>query len=280
VTTLPFVVGDLQGCCTEFESLLKAIRFYEHQRPIWCVGDLVNRGPRSPETLRLLMSLGSRAQCVLGNHDLHCLAVAAGARKASKRDTARAILDAPDAFELLEFLRHCPLAYQDQSIVMVHAGLYPFWSSSQLMQYTREVNNSLRSVNWQTYLETLFGNEPSTWSEHLEGSDRHRFIINACTRMRFVYSDGRLDLVTKESEAPSFIQSGSSDGARPWFDFPQIQDQTQHTIVFGHWSTRGLVQRPRLYGLDTGCVWGGSLTAIDLESFELTQIKCEKHQCP
>ncbi len=271
--TLPFAIGDLQGCCSDLQGLLNALRYQEHERPIWCVGDLVNRGPQSLKTLRLLMSLGERVQVVLGNHDLHLLAMAAGVRKLNSKDTASEILNAPDAKTVLDWVRQQPLAIFKHNHLMVHAGLYPWWSIAELLQLTEEVHHQLRGPNWIDFLTTIYGNTPTHWHPSLKGSERSRFIINACTRMRLVDSSGQLELISKE---------GAGDypaGFRPWFEHPNLE-QVDSTIVFGHWSTQGLVRYKNVIGLDTGCVWGGQLSAMDLQTRELIQVSCEQHQAP
>lgn len=272
----PFVVGDLQGCCDELEQLLVNIKFDQHHRPLWAVGDLVNRGPKSIETLRLLKSLGDRFVGVLGNHDLHLLAMVAGVRSPGTRDTAASILEADDADELIDWLRHCPLAYTDHGYLMVHAGLYPAWTVEQLLMLTEEVQTQLRGPDWQLFLRDLYGNKPRAWSSNLASSERFRFIINACTRMRFVKkSDFALELESKEGTGVA------PKGTQAWFEFPSIKSESaKTTIIFGHWSTLGLVQQSGLIGLDTGCVWGGALSAIDLDSMQIHQVKCQQHQAP
>jgi bis(5'-nucleosyl)-tetraphosphatase (symmetrical) len=270
---LPFAIGDLQGCCGELHLLLDAIRYKEHQRPIWFAGDLVNRGPESLQTIRLLMSLGPRARVVLGNHDLHLLAMAAGIRKPKQNDTAVEILAASDSDKIINWLRKQPLAIYKHEHLMVHAGLYPWWSVTQLLALTKEVETELSSNSWASFLSALYGNTPTRWQDDLHGSERSRFIINACTRMRFVDSTGNLELDTKESALQL------PDGCTAWFAHPNI-DQLKATVVFGHWSTQGLLLSKNVVGLDTGCVWGGKLTAVDLSNRQLTQINCAQHQAP
>ncbi len=272
MTGLPFVVGDIQGCCADLESLLFKLGVHEHQRPIWSVGDLVNRGPNSLATLRLLRNLGARFQCVLGNHDLHLLASVAGVRQPSARDTIQEVLEAPDRDELIDWLRFRPLALRERGFLLCHAGLYPGWSVDELLAYVREVEERLRSPDWASALRQMYGNHPTRWSDTLDPEERLRFIINACTRMRFVTPDYQLDLKTKEGmdQAP--------EGTRPWFEY--LDGSVRETLVFGHWSTLGLFMRSNLIGIDTGCVWGGALTAVDLETRAVIQIKCDQHQHP
>jgi bis(5'-nucleosyl)-tetraphosphatase (symmetrical) len=272
-SNLPFAIGDLQGCCSELQLLLEAIRYKEHNRPIWFAGDLVNRGPKSLQTLRVLISLGKRASVVLGNHDLHLLAMAAGIRKPKANDTAVEILAAPDRDQIIDWLRKQPLAIYRDNHLMVHAGLYPWWNVQQLLNLTKEVEAELASDHWATFLTKLYGNAPTRWQDELQGAERTRFIINACTRMRFVDTLGNLELDTKESalQLPA--------GYAAWFSHPNIRS-LETTVIFGHWSTQGLLLNKNVIGLDTGCVWGGKLTAIDLSNRQLTQVSCAQHQVP
>jgi bis(5'-nucleosyl)-tetraphosphatase (symmetrical) len=270
---LPFAIGDLQGCSAELHLLLAAIKIQEHDRPIWFAGDLVNRGPNSLNTIRLLMGLGSRVRVVLGNHDLHLLAMAADIRKPKSNDTAAEILDAPDAKEIIDWLRTQPLAIYQHDHLMVHAGLYPWWTVQQLLALTKEVESKLRGDDWKASLAQLYGNTPTCWSNALSGFDRFRFVINACTRMRLIDSLGNLEFESKESALQL------PDGYSAWFSHPNIE-ALKTTIVFGHWSTQGLLLNKNLIGLDTGCVWGGKLTAVDLANRQLTQVNCAQHQVP
>lgn len=241
------------------------------------VGDLVNRGPASLETLRIVRDLGDRAQSVLGNHDIHLLAVAAGVRKKGKSDTFDDILSAPDSDELLQWLRHRPMALQEDGFLMVHAGVLPHWSAAQVIDLAMEVEEQLRGPNWQDFLAGVFGNSVDRWDDSLRGIERHRVVVNALTRLRFCSAHGVMDLKTKEGlgKAPA--------GVMPWFDVPGRRT-ADVTIVCGHWSTLGLFMRPDLMALDTGCVWGGKLTAArlarDPHARTVIQVDCPQYSDP
>lgn len=256
-----YAIGDIQGCYDPLRNLLDALAFDPAADTLWLTGDLVNRGPKSLKTLRFVKSLGDSAITVLGNHDLHLLALAAG--KVSDRQrfqTLMKILDAHDRDDLLGWLRHRPLAHYDESMdtLMVHAGVYPDWTVAQTLAYSADLESHLRSDDYETLLEKMYGNTPSKWSKKLRGYGRLRFIINCLTRMRMLTAKGRLN----------FSHSGSPyQGSRklvPWFEFedPATADTR---VVFGHWSALGLVVLPKLVSLDTGCVWGRQLTAVRLD---------------
>jgi bis(5'-nucleosyl)-tetraphosphatase (symmetrical) len=264
-----YLIGDIQGCDGPFERLLERIGFSPSRDSLTVLGDMVNRGPHSLKTLRRLASLGSSAQAVLGNHDLHLLAVAAGARRLHATDTLAEILDAPDAAHWLAWLRHCPLALQTQGWLCVHAGVLPQWSAAQTLTFAQEVSDVLQSENWQAWLHTMYGNQPVKWHDDLQGSERWRCIVNALTRIRYCTPDGAMDFKVKESIA------SAPTGLIPWFDLPTRQ--TAHTpLAFGHWSTLGLINQPRLLALDTGCVWGGCLSAVRVDGGrrEVFQVTC------
>ncbi len=268
-----YAIGDVQGCCGALERLLNAFGFDRARDRLWFVGDLVNRGPDSLATLRLVKDLGDRAVTVLGNHDFHLLAVAAGHAKKHRSDTLDAVLDAPDREALLAWLRQQPLLHVEGSWAMVHAGLLPQWSIAAALALAREVETELRGADWQEFLAGLYGDTPDSWSEHLSGADRLRVIVNAMARMRFCTTDGTIELRTKgeTAEAPP--------GFFPWFDAPRRASR-DHTLVCGHWSTLGLKLRPDLLALDSGCVWGGSLSAVRLEDRKLFQVPCVQCQAP
>ncbi|NKB75645.1 MAG: symmetrical bis(5'-nucleosyl)-tetraphosphatase [Gammaproteobacteria bacterium] len=255
-----YAIGDLQGCAQPLESLLDKIRFDPAEDQIWLAGDLVNRGPDSLRTLHLLKQLGSSAVCILGNHDLHLLAVAAGKRSLRSGDTLQPILESPDRDELLYWLRHLPLLHTDHSVgaLVVHAGVYPSWGFKQLKKRAAEVETVLRSPEYSTFFEHMYGKNPTKWDETLSGWDRLRFITNTLTRMRYCDLDHNLD----------FAQKGSMDSAPkthlPWFRHPSMKCR-KWKIIFGHWSTLGFFQENNVVGLDSGCVWGGKLTAIELD---------------
>lgn len=255
-----YAIGDLQGCAAPFEALLDEIRFDPGVDRLWLVGDLVNRGPRSLAALRRVMSLGDAVTAVLGNHDLHLLAAAAGARPPRRDDTFQEVLDAPDAGDLVDWLRSRPLLHLDGGArrLLVHAGIPPPWTCADAQAEARNVEALLRGPAWRDALAAMYGNEPRAWSPNLDGTDRVRYTINALTRMRFCDAEGRLDL---EHSGPPGTQP---DGLVPWFDAPSRKTRDVH-IVCGHWSALGLFRRADLTALDTGCVWGRALTAIPLD---------------
>ncbi|SFC48332.1 symmetrical bis(5'-nucleosyl)-tetraphosphatase [Collimonas sp. OK412] len=268
-----YAVGDLQGCHQSLLNLLERIDAATPDARLIFVGDLVNRGPQSLATLRLIRSLGDRAQALLGNHDLHLLAAAHGIRKLHKADTLQEILDAPDRDELLDWLRQRPLALQEQDHLFLHAGVLPQWSAAKTVALAQEVEAVLRGPHWVGFLREMYGNQPLRWDDALQGNERLRCIVNALTRLRFCTEDGTMELAAKESTGISM------PGYLPWFDVPQRQTQDV-TVVYGHWSTLGLVLRPNLIGLDTGCVWGGKLTAVRLADRQLFQVSCPQAQRP
>jgi bis(5'-nucleosyl)-tetraphosphatase (symmetrical) len=263
-----YAIGDLQGCFSELLTLIKKIGRSNIDQ-LWLTGDLVNRGTQSLETLRWCVANRHWIRVVLGNHDLHLLAVAAGIRTQKLGDTLDAILCAPDRDELLDWLRQQPLAYFNKQHLMVHAGVLPSWSVAHAIELSDEVSMLLKSPDWKHFLSTMYGNTPVAWQPALRGPDRARVIINAMTRLRYCSGDGVMEFETKEglSSAPS--------GYLPWFDV--ANRATKDTkIVFGHWSTLGLLNRENLKGIDTGCVWGGQLTAIELNGQSLIQTPKQK----
>jgi len=269
-----WMIGDVQGCCASLEQLLSHPDIHsDADAKFWFAGDLINRGPQSLESLRRIIALGDRAVSVLGNHDLHLLGVAAGVRKASKSDTLSDILNAPDAKELIDWLRYQPLAHFEHNHLMVHAGVLAKWDVAKTLSLADEVQQMLRSANWKKSLQKVFGNEPNQWKGSYRGSKRLRVIINALTRIRLCTPDGHMEFQTKV--APGAWPSGLV----PWFDVPKRLTQST-TVVFGHWSTLGLLMRPNVICLDTGCVWGGELTAVRLHDRKIVQIKCAQSQDP
>ncbi len=270
-----FLIGDLQGCCDALERLLAEIGFSPSRDRLTVLGDLVNRGPQSLATLRRLRGLGDAATCLLGNHDLHLLAVAAGARAAQRSDTFGEILAAPDRDAWLAWLRTRRMAAVEGGWLCVHAGVVPQWDAAQTLALAAEVEALLRSDALGDFLHAMYGNEPLRWDERLAGAERRRFIVNVLTRIRFVDARGTLELKTKEGAG------GAPPGCVPWYEAPGRR--TAGTpIAFGHWSTLGLVVRPELLALDTGCVWGGRLTAVRVDGGrrEVCQVECEQAQRP
>jgi bis(5'-nucleosyl)-tetraphosphatase (symmetrical) len=255
-----YVVGDVQGCADAFDKLLTKIRFRRRRDELWLVGDLVNRGPSSRDVLRTVMALGDRVTCVLGNHDLHLLATAAGVRDPSATDTFHDILRSSDAEELLNWLRARPLVYRDKARrkVLVHAGIPPIWKVKHAMRYAAEIEALLRDAAWESSLRDMYGETPTQWKPTLKPAERRRFTVNALTRMRYCDARGRLDFTF--SGAP-----GTQPGhLMPWFDVPGKSRKKWH-IVFGHWSALGVLLRDDLTAVDSGCVWGGELTAVPLD---------------
>jgi bis(5'-nucleosyl)-tetraphosphatase (symmetrical) len=271
-----YAIGDIQGCCDELKALLARCNYSADRDELWFVGDLVNRGPQSLEALRFVRALGANATVVLGNHDLHLLAIAYGSKRKQKEgDTLAAILDAPDRDQLLEWLLGRPLAVFDEprGDFLVHAGLVPEWTPRQAAKYAREVEAVLRE-DARTLFDAMYGNKPDKWSDQLRGMDRLRFVINVFTRMRYCQRDGTIDLKIKDAPGRQ------PEGFHPWFDVPGRASRDVR-VVCGHWSTLGLVRRKDLLALDTGCVWGGALTAVNLDSQdEPVQLACRSHQVP
>jgi bis(5'-nucleosyl)-tetraphosphatase (symmetrical) len=271
-----YAIGDVQGCCDELKALLGRCKFSADRDELWFVGDLVNRGPQSLEALRFVRALGANATVVLGNHDLHLLALAFGSKRKHKDgDTLAAVLAAPDRDQLLEWLLGRPLAVFDEprGDFLVHAGLVPEWTPRSAAKLAREVEAVLRD-DARTLFDAMYGNKPEKWSEQLRGMDRLRFVINSFTRMRFCRRDGTVDLKMKgkPGEQPADFM--------PWFDIPERQSRAAR-VICGHWSTLGLVRRTDLLALDTGCVWGGALTAVNLDvEDEPVQLPCGGHQEP
>jgi bis(5'-nucleosyl)-tetraphosphatase (symmetrical) len=259
-----YAIGDLQGCAARLDELLA--RLPADARLIF-VGDLVNRGPDSLGTLRRVRALGDRAVAILGNHDLHLLAVAAGIRPVHEDDTLHDILAAPDAAELIDWVRNRPLAHAEDGALFIHAGILPSWSVDETLRLAGEVQTQLRAADYRSFLATMYGNRPLQWSETLAGADRLRCILNALTRLRFLSLEGAMDLKLKGS-----IESAPA-GWVPWFDHPaRVSKDTP--IVFGHWSTLGLMLRDNAICIDTGCVWGGCLTALQWPARAVIQVKC------
>ncbi|MEI7445866.1 MAG: symmetrical bis(5'-nucleosyl)-tetraphosphatase [Burkholderiales bacterium] len=265
-------IGDLQGCDAPLGALLREAD-PDGRAPLWLAGDLVNRGPDSLAALRRVRALGDRATAVLGNHDLHLLAVAAGARRAKRDDTLDPILASTERDGLVDWVRARPLAHLADRHLLVHAGLFPDWTAEQAVALASEVEAVLRGPDWGDFVRVMYGNAPDRWADRLSGDDRLRAIVNALTRIRYVDARGRMDFETKEGTA------GAPAGLVPWFDAPGRRS-ADVTVVFGHWSTLGLVLRPNLVALDTGCVWGGALTAVRLADRRVWQVRCPQARQP
>lgn len=264
-----YAIGDIQGCYDELQRLLEQMRFDPAQDRLWFVGDLVNRGPGSLEVLRLVKSLGDRAVTVLGNHDLHLVAVHAGIGKLHHSDTLDAILAAPDREELLLWLRRRKLAHLQNGHLLVHAGVLPSWTAEQAVALAHEVEVALHGDDYIDFIEHMYGNNPQGWEDDLKGFKRLRVIVNAFTRLRICTLRGEMEFRFKGEvhDIP--------EGYLPWFDVPKRKTRDT-TVIFGHWSALGLVQRKHLIALDTGCLWGGPMTAIRLEDRQLFQVECAK----
>ena len=276
-----YCIGDIQGCDSALGRLLDLIGFSASRDTVYLLGDLVNRGPDSAAVLRRCMAHGDALRPLLGNHDLHLLAAAHGARKPSRRDTLASILEAPDRDALLQWLRLQPLArqhvYGGTPLLMVHAGVLPAWTAAETMDLADEVHRVLQSADLPAFLQQMYGNTPDHWNASLTGPDRLRVIVNALTRLRFCSAQGVMDFDSTESA------SAAPPGLMPWFDVPG-RSTADTLIAFGHWSTLGWLNRPHCLGLDTGCVWGGCLSAVrfgsSLDERELLQVRCEQAQAP
>ncbi len=263
-----YAIGDIQGCYDSLCRLLEICRFDPAADRLWLVGDLVNRGPQSLETLRAIKALGPSALTVLGNHDLYLLMVAEGGAKfRAKDDTLQAIFDAPDGAELLDWLRHQPLCHSEGNFCLVHAGLLPQWTAEKARALAREVEAALTGPQYREFILNLWGSEPASWSDSLTGWARLRVIVNAMTRMRFCTPQGVMEFHTKGElvDAPK--------GHLPWFDVPG-RKSSDSVLVTGHWSALGLKISPNLLALDSGCLWGGHLTALRLEDRQVFQVEC------
>ncbi len=255
-----FAIGDIQGCYDDLRRLLERLDFNPAEDQLWFTGDLVNRGPKSLETLRFVKSLGERAVCVLGNHDLHLLALAAGVHRHKPADTLDPILAAPDRDELLHWLRQRPLLHHDATLgyTLIHAGLPPQWDLAIATACARELEAALRAADYPEFFTQMYGDQPRRWSAELSGMGRLRFIVNCFTRLRYCSPEGELDLACKG--APGTQPAGFM----PWFEVPGRASAGLY-ILFGHWSTLGEIKGQNIYPLDTGCVWGGRLSALRLD---------------
>lgn len=265
-----YAIGDIQGCMKPLQCLLKEVQFNPDKDRLWIAGDLINRGPDSLEVMRYLYSIRDSVSLVLGNHDLHFLALAFGHRKPGKSDTLTALLEADDCPQLIEWLRNSKLVHHDpdKKFTMVHAGIPPQWDLAKALVLAQEVEQVLQSENFERYLANMYGNEPKIWSDELNGDARWRLITNYFTRMRFCTAEGELELQTKAeaAEAPP--------GFLPWFSHTHRKTR-DNKIIFGHWAAlQGQANTPNVYALDTGCVWGGSLTAMRLEDEKIFSCSC------
>ena len=270
-----YLMGDVQGCCDALDALLQKVAFSPSRDHLTVLGDLVNRGPRSLATLQRLRGLGSSVTCLLGNHDLHLLASAHGIRKPSKGDTLSDVLNSPQRNALIDWLRQRPMAVLAEGWLCVHAGVVPQWNLATTLQLAREVEHQLRSPDYTDFLHVMYGNEPARWDASLNGAARLRFAVNVFTRIRFVDPLGTLEFSSKDAGA------SPPPGHTAWFDAPDRLTRGV-PIAFGHWSTLGLVQRSDLLALDTGCIWGGQLSAarVDGGRCEIVQVNCEQAQKP
>ena len=272
-----YAVGDVQGCGPSLKALVKKL---PKKSKMIFLGDLVNRGPDSLGALRQLKSLqeSGRAECILGNHDLHLLAIDAGLRNTKGLDTVDAILKAPDRKELINWVRKRPMALSNGRVLTIHAGVLPQWDLQQTIECAQEVEKALRSKSYKDFLANMYGNTPNKWSNSLKGYERLRLITNALTRMRFCTPSGQMEFESKEG-----LENGPK-GYIPWFNVPK-RKTTETLVYFGHWSTLGLLRRNNVIGLDTGCVWGGKLTALEIansnkdsKDLEMIQVDGYDHQ--
>lgn len=263
-----YAIGDVQGCFDELQQLLEETGFGKGDR-LWFVGDLVNRGPQSLEVLRFVRALGERAVVVLGNHDLHLIAQHEGFERARRDDTFRDVLEAPDARDLVQWLRLRPMMHAQPGHAMVHAGLLPQWTIEKSLALAKEVEAALAAPSYREFLKHMYGSKPVRWDDALSGWDRLRVIVNAMTRMRFCRRDGTMEFEAKGAEPPP--------GYLPWFE---TRPPEPETIICGHWSQLGLKRLPRLEAIDSGCVWGGALSALRLEDRSLYQVGCRRYRVP
>ena len=279
-----YLIGDIQGCDAALGRLLAEIGFSPSRDRLVLMGDLVNRGPDSAAVLRRVMALGAAAEAVLGNHDLHLLGVAVGARRASRKDTLTGVLGAPEQGALLDWLRQRPMALAERGVLMVHAGVLPSWTLDKTLQLAHELEAVLRGPDWRGFLFEMYGDQPDRWSDSLSGSARLRVVVNALTRLRLCTADGRMEFERKGDPGSLDGRAAAAAGFMPWFDVPGRRTAGD-VVAFGHWSTLGWqAERPDLISLDTGCVWGGCLSAVRLGRTagerELIQVRCEQAQKP
>ena len=262
-----YAIGDIQGCYSAFQHLLERVEFSAAHDRLWLVGDLVNRGSGSLDVLRWVYKHQSSVVTVLGNHDLHTLAVVEGFVAPHKNDTLQLLFAAPDRDELLGWLRHQAMIHGEHDYLMVHAGLLPQWSAREALALGAEVEAALRGPNYRDFLAQMYGNLPNRWDSNLQGMDRLRLITNAMTRLRVCTDEGEMDFKFKGKLADI------PTGYRAWFEVP-ARKSADTKIICGHWSALGLHQRENLFALDTGCLWGGKLTALRLEDRQVFQVSC------
>jgi bis(5'-nucleosyl)-tetraphosphatase (symmetrical) len=277
-----YMIGDVQGCNTALQHLLRKVDFSPSRDTAYLLGDLVNRGPESLAVLRWAMAGAASVRCILGNHDLHLLGVAHGVRKQGRKDTLGPILEASDASVLLQWLRQQPLARLEHGWLMVHAGVLPQWTAAQTVALSQEVSAAIAGSDHESFWELMYGNQPDRWTDSLAGADRLRVVVNALTRLRFCTAEGQMEFDSKD-------ELGTQPaGYLPWFDVPYRQTAEQ-PVAFGHWSTLQGLQRPGLLALDTGCVWGGCLTAAHFQPAgldgqpippECIAVRCDAAQKP
>jgi bis(5'-nucleosyl)-tetraphosphatase (symmetrical) len=277
-----YMIGDVQGCMDSLQQLLDKLDFSPSRDTAYLLGDLVNRGPDSLGVLRWAQAAGTSARCILGNHDLHLLGVAQGVRKAGRKDTLASLLAAPDAPALLSWLRQQPLARFEHGWLMVHAGILPTWNAEKTIALSLELESAINHLDKDFFLPEMYGNQPDHWHDDLQGAARLRVIVNCLTRLRFCTAQGQMEFDTKDSAA------SAPPGFMPWFDVPDRLTAGQ-PVAFGHWSTLGRLKRPDVLALDTGCVWGGRLSAARLRplaatetvgALEWVQVPCPQAQAP
>ncbi len=262
-----YAIGDVQGCCESLYALVARLPFDAKKDRLWFVGDLVNRGPKSLQTLRTLMAASSRSHFVLGNHDLHLLSRAAGVRKPQELDTLTGILRAPDAHDLIDWLRKQPFLHINGNTAMVHAGLLPQWNLSQALRLSQQLSLRLKSRHWKDFLNEMVHGAKPHWADGVQGQRKLREALSAFTRLRYLQPNGTPEYKCKLSPDHAKLQP-MTQKLMPWFEFKNRKTKNTQ-IVFGHWSTLGLIAQPKVVALDTGCVWGGQLTAIRLEDYKV-----------
>lgn len=267
-----YIVGDIQGCFEPFQHLLEQVKFNPDKDRLWSVGDLINRGPDNLATLRWCFAHRDSVTMVLGNHDLHLMAVSAGARKPSRKDNFHDILEAPDREQLIEWLHFQPLVHHEDGVTMVHAGIPPIWTVEDTLERAREVETMLQSARCDDFFREMYGNEPFVWDNSLTGMTRLRVITNYLTRMRYCTRKGKLDLISKGPQPLPDALAGKK--VAPWFSHPNRLTKGQK-VVFGHWaSLEGMTDDPSIIGLDTGCVWGRAMTLYELETGRRISCDC------